>query len=298
MEPLILNPIYKEKVWGDSELLKQFYNITKKQNIGEYWNFTFNNDYISRFKNCNYDIKDMLLNKNICKKFFGDEFSTNNPFPFLIKTLFINDIISLQVHPNDKFAKMYENSLGKDEVWYVLYADENSYANIGLKYNINKKQIRKLVEENKIMNYLNKVKIKTGDIINIPAGTLHSVSGKAIIYEVQQNSNITYRLYDYHNRKLEIEKALKVLKNKSVIVKNKKSGRLIKTRNFTIDRVNIYGRKEIKVNGKFEIITVIEGDGTLVYSKSIKIHKGMTLLIPVDLKRYIILGNISILITY
>lgn len=298
MEPLIINPIYKEKIWGSKELLQDFYNVSEKEKIGESWNFALNDDDISTFRDFDMNIKNILSNENVSKKYLGNKIFKNKQIPFLIKTLFVNDRISLQVHPNNKFARKYENSLGKNEVWYVLYADDNSYAHIGFKWNIGKERVKKLLEENKIMNYLKKIKVKTGDIIRIPAGTVHDISGKVILYEIQQNSNITYRLKDWHGRELDIDKALKVLKYKNATVKNKRSGRLIKTKNFALDRINISGEKEIRSKGKMEVITVIEGEGTLISNKNIKLHKGMTILIPADLKRYTILGNISMLITH
>ena len=298
MEPLIINPIYKEKIWGSNEFFRGFYNVTEKGKIGESWNFALNNNDISTFQDFNMNIKEILLNKNMCKKVFGNRFRRNKEIPFLIKTLFINDRISLQVHPNNKFAKKYENDFGKDEVWYVLYADDNSYAHIGFKWNISKTRIRQLIKENKIMNYLNKIKLNTGDVINIPAGMVHSISGKVILYEVQQNSDITYRIYDWYGRNLAIDKALKVIKNKKVIVKHKKNGRLVKTRDFMLGKVNITDKKEINTRSKMQVITVIDGEGTLVCRKDTKLHKGMTILIPSELKKYTIIGNISLLITY
>lgn len=298
MEPLIINPIYKEKIWGSNELIQDFYSANEKEKIGESWNFALNDDDMSTIQDFDMNIKNILSNEKVCKKYFGNKISKNKKIPFLIKTLFVDDKISLRVHPNNKFAKKYENCSGKSEVWYVLYADDNAYAHIGLKWNIDKKRLKKLLEENKIMDYLKKIKVKTGDIINIPAGTVHTVSGKVILYEVQQNSDITYRLHDWNGRKLDIDKALKVLKQKNATVKNKTRGRLIKTKYFTLDRINISGKKKIKTKGKMEVITVIEGEGTLISNKNIKLHKGMTILIPADLKRYTILGNISMLITH
>lgn len=297
MEPLILNPIYKEKVWGSNELLQKFNKTLEKGKIGESWNFVLDDNNSSKFQDLKGDIKELFLNQSICRKVFGSKVSKTKHIPFLIKTLFVNDRISLQVHPNNRFAQINENELGKNEVWYILYADEDSYVNIGFKYPMNKRKIKKLLEKNEIMHYVKKIKVRAGDIINIPAGTVHSVFGKAIIYEVQQNSNITYRLYDWHERNLEIEKALKVIKNKNVIVRTKMSGRLIKTKDFTIERINVFGRKEMKSRNRLQVITIIEGEGSLVTSKDIKLNKGMTILIPAELKKYVILGNISMLIT-
>ena len=156
MEPLIINPIYKEKIWGSNELIQDFYSANEKEKIGESWNFALNDDDMSTIQDFDMNIKNILSNEKVCKKYFGNKISKNKKIPFLIKTLFVDDKISLQVHPNNKFAKKYENCSGKSEVWYVLYADDNAYEHIGLKWNIDKKRLKKLLEENKIMDYLKK----------------------------------------------------------------------------------------------------------------------------------------------
>ena len=148
-----------------------------------------------------------------------------------------------------------------------------------------------------IINYLNKKKIKTGDIINIPAGTIHSVSGKAVLYEIQQNSNTTYRICDSNKRDLNIEKAVNAFKNNYIKARHKENGTLIKTKYFKLKKIKIINKKQFKTYGKFAVITVINGVGNIISDQNIKIQKGMTILIPACLSSYIISGNLELLIT-
>lgn len=289
MKPLILNPIYKEKTWGKNKFL----GIKKECRIGESWELFFYQNNVSNFKNSQLNMKDIFINKKV----LGSKYIRYKTFPFFIKTLFIDGEISLQVHPNNKFAKRYEDDLGKNEVWYILYADKDTYANIGLKKSLSKKQLEETIRNGKIINYLKKVKIKAGDIINIPAGTIHSISGKAIIYEVQQNSNVTYRIKDNNGRNLDTEKAISVFKNNNIKIKNKEKGRLIRTKYFKISKVKIANQQKFKTNGKFAIITVVTGEGKIIANQEIKIKKGMTILIPASLGKYTISGNLEILVT-
>jgi len=297
MKPLILNPIYKEKPWGKNEFLQQVKGIKKDYKIGESWEVFVNQNNECSFENSNMNMNYILMNKKVCKKVLGNKYTRYKTFPFFIKTLFIDGEISLQVHPNNKFAKKYENDLGKDEVWYILYADENTYVNIGLRKSLSKKELEKNIRNGEIIKYLRKVKIKAGDIINIPAGTIHSILGKAIIYEVQQNSNITYRIHDNNGRNLDIEKAIHVFKNNSIKIRNREDGRLIKTKHFKINKLKITNQQKFKTNRKFTIITVVAGEGKIISKQEIKIKRGMTILIPAALGSYTILGNLDILET-
>ena len=297
MEPLVLKPIYKEKPWGSKKILKQVKGESREEKIGESWEIALDENNINNFENINLNMKDIFLDKKMRKNIFGKKYINYEKLPILIKTLFIDGKLSLQIHPNNKFAKKNENDLGKNETWYVLYADENTYVNIGLKKKISKKKLENLIKENKIANYLKKVKIKPGDIINILPGTIHSVCGKAVLYEVQQNSNVTYRIYDSNGRKLDIEKAINVFKNNNINVKNKKQGILIKNKYYKLKRIKIIGKQKLKTHGSFAVIKVLEGNGKIISNKNTEINKGMTILIPASLKNYIISGNVDLLIT-
>ncbi len=297
MGPLIIKPIYLEKPWGNSLLLYKFKEMYTDSNVGEVIEFVLDENNKSNILNKDINMDTILKDKKLCKRIFGKSFFLYKNFPILIKTLFINGEISLQVHPDNRYARKHEKSFGKNEMWYVLYADENTYAKIGLKCKLNKNALKKIIDEEDITKYLKVVKIKSGDIINIPAGTIHSVTGKAILYEVQQNSNITYRIKDNNNRNLHIEKAIAAFKNNYINVKHKEVGTLIKNNFFKVKKVNIYGKKKIKTFNKCTIITVANGMGKIISASNIEIRKGMTLLIPAYINSYSIEGNLELLLT-
>lgn len=297
MDPLILKPIYKEKKWGSNKLLEQVKNKSQIGNIGEIWEVALDETNISSFENFEMNMKDIFTNTKLCRAVLGNRYINCKKFPLIIKTLLVNGETSIQVHPDNKFAKKNENALGKYETWYVLYANQNAYVNIGLNSRLKKKQLEEALRTNRIMFYLKRTKIKEGDIINIPSGTIHSIVGKAILYEVQQNSNITYRLYDSGKRKLEIEKGINAFKNHKVKVRNKSTGILTKNRYYKIKKIKIARKKKFKTYGKFEIITIIKGTGQIISKQTINLNKGMTLLIPASVSSYIIAGNIEIIIT-
>ena len=143
-----------------------------------------------------------------------------------------------------------------------------------------------------LQQYLNKIKIHKGDIIHIPSGTVHSVSGYAELYEVQRNCNITYRVYDKFNRKLDIERAVQNFKNNSIKIKNKQAGVLIKNKYYILERLNNIENKIIETKTKSIFLTIISGIGRIITKEDIiDIKQGMTLLIPAKLRKIKIMGK-------
>ncbi len=174
-----LNPYYEKKIWG-----------YEKWCLSTYDN-----------KNSKVAHNDEELEKYIGKK-----------LNILIKIIKANDNLSVQIHPDNDYARKHENESGKNECWYILDAQDNSSIVCGVKEGLDRNKINQCIKENKLVENLLIIPIKKSDIINIPAGTVHSLSGGIKVLEIQQNSDITYRLYDYNRgRKLDIEKALDVI---------------------------------------------------------------------------------------
>lgn len=298
MEPLILKQIYKEKPWGSKKLPTKFKGIEVNNRIGEIWEVALVNDNISEFENTTINLKEIFNNITMRRQILGEKYVDCEKFPILLKTLFIQGEISLQVHPDNRVARKYENDFGKNEAWYVLYADKNSYASLGLKDKISKKELYKYIADGTIVKHLKRIKIETGDVISIPAGTIHSISGNVVLYEIQQNSNITYRVHDKNGRSLDIEKAIIAFKNNSIKIKNQTEGLLLNTKYFKVKKLKITKSKNLKTYGKFSVITVIEGDGCITSKQQLRVKKGMTILIPANLNSYRISGNLDVLIAY
>jgi len=201
--PLKFNPILKPIIWGGSEI-RSFKNIEPKQNgIGESWEISGVRNNVSVVSNGELigktleevleNKKETLVGKKVYEKF-------GNTFPLLIKFIDARENLSIQVHPDDELAKKRHNSLGKTEMWYVVNAEPNAFLYAGFEKNITPDEYAKTVENNTFIDTLKKYDVKTGDAFFLPAGTVHAIGAGCFIAEIQQTSDIAYRIYDY-NRK-------------------------------------------------------------------------------------------------
>jgi mannose-6-phosphate isomerase len=201
--PLKFNPILKSIIWGGSEICT-FKNIEPKQdNIGESWEISGVKDNVSIISNGELagksldevlaESKEALVGKKVYEQ-FGDT------FPLLIKFIDARDNLSIQVHPDDELAKTRHDSFGKTEMWYVVNAAPNAFLYSGFEKNITQDEYIKTVENNTFTDTLKKYNVKTGDVFFLPAGRVHAIGAGCFIAEIQQTSDITYRIYDY-NRK-------------------------------------------------------------------------------------------------
>lgn len=210
---LKLQPVFKEKVWGGNKI-HNFYNYDCPNHTGEAWG-------ISGHKNGSSTIIDgpykglslrRLFKEN--KDLFGNY--PSDEFPILIKIIDATDDLSIQVHPDDTYAKKYENSLGKTECWHILDVDPDTHIIIGHKAK-SKKDFLKAMTDNLLESILNRFVIHEGDEFNINAGTIHAICKGTLLLEIQQSSDVTYRLFDYNRlsngqlRDLHIEKAMDVI---------------------------------------------------------------------------------------
>ncbi len=202
--PLKFKPILKERIWGGRKLdtiLNK--NLGEKENIGESWEISGVSHNISIVQNG--FLKNNSLNELI-EVYMGDLVGEKvfqkhgKEFPLLIKFIDAQDDLSIQVHPDDKIAAKLHNSNGKTEMWYVLQADDGSKLINGFKKDIDKQEYIKAVENNTIEDLLAKHPVKSGDVFFMPAGRVHAIGAGIMIAEIQQTSDITYRIYDYNRR--------------------------------------------------------------------------------------------------
>jgi len=138
-------------------------------------------------------------------------FPVSEQFPLLVKFLFTSERLSIQVHPDDDFAAIHENSRGKTEMWHILHADDGATIALGVTRPMSKEELHSAILDGSIVELLNWVPVQPGDTLFAPAGTIHAIGHGVVLCEIQQNSNVTYRLYDYgRDRELHIDKGLKV----------------------------------------------------------------------------------------
>ena len=227
-----LNPFFSEKVWGY-----------------EKWNLSTHRNGCSTIDASGENLHDYL----------------NEDLPILIKIIKAEDSLSVQVHPDDQFANTHENDNGKTECWYILEAEEGASLICGLKSGLDKDQLANILADNQIEDYLESVQVKAGDMIYIPAGTVHAIQGGIKLLEVQQSSDVTYRIYDWgRDREIHIEKGLQVIDYAGVHSGGKiENFTKLETPYFNVEKVVINGTYENQVLDGFQTITVTKGTGTI-----------------------------------
>lgn len=199
--PIKFSPILKEKVWGGYKLKTFLGKQTLLNNIGESWEISGVENNVSVVQNGplkGNSLSDLITKYKadfLGKKVF-EAFGTQ--FPLLFKFIDAKEILSVQLHPNDVLAKKRHNSFGKTEMWYIIQADENAELILGFSQKIEKKTFLNAIEDKKIQQFLHKEKVKPGDAFLIAPGFVHAIGAGVLLAEIQQTSDVTYRIYDWN----------------------------------------------------------------------------------------------------
>jgi mannose-6-phosphate isomerase len=311
--PLLFEPIFKERIWGGAKLKEVLNKSFNGQQIGESWELSTVENDISVV--ANGEFKGLNLNQLIEKyptevlgiksiQYFG------NNFPLLFKFIDAKEDLSIQVHPNDALAKERHNSFGKTEMWYVMQADEKARLVVGFKDKTNRKEYQKHLENNTLVAVLNETPVKEGDAFFLETGTVHAIGGGVLIAEIQQTSDITYRLYDWDRvdangvgRELHTDFALDAINFEPTNTKlnydaaKNKSVNLVECPFFKTNILQIsekYNWKKTKES--FTVFMCTEGSFTIsmLHFQS-EFRKGDTLLIPAIIDDFEIFGDASLL---
>lgn len=309
MYPIKFENLYYEKIWGGRDF-ETFRNNLPDGEIGESWDIACHPNGTGIV--ANGELKGIKFDELINR--FGHDLVGNKvtleKFPLLIKLINSKEKLSVQVHPGDEYAAKYEGDYGKTEAWYVMDAKPGASLIVGTK-NCTKEEFEEAIKNNKVEEYLNKIEVKKGDSFLINSGLVHAICEGVVIAEIQQNSDVTYRVYDYGRpREIHVKKALDVinfdlqcenLSEKEEIEHDGYSQSLLcKNEYFGIEKISItkeYNDESDK--DKFDMYTCVEGEGVIEgrdYSEVIK--KGDSFLIPSTLGAYKIKGNIKVLKSY
>jgi mannose-6-phosphate isomerase len=216
--PLLLQPQFHERVWGARDLAPFYTREVTGNPIGEAW-LTGDQCAVANGPLAGRTLAD--LSREFGAELLGDAAKTAAiqeaaRFPLLIKFLFPKDKLSVQVHPDDEGAARVGQPCGKTECWYVLQAGPGAQIGLGLKPGTTKAEVERAIRETRLEHLLNWIDVHEGDMIYVDAGTVHAIGGGAVIVETQQNSDTTYRLYDYGRpRELHIEDALRATKEQT-----------------------------------------------------------------------------------
>jgi mannose-6-phosphate isomerase len=311
--PLQFEPILKDRIWG-GEKLKTVLNKPITSNItGESWELSTVEGDVSVVANGELKGKSLteLINESP-NEILGTKVYERfgNQFPLLFKYLDAREDLSIQVHPNDKLAKERHNSFGKTEMWYVMQADQDARIIVGFKEDSSKEEYLENLNNKTLVSILDDVKAKAGDVFFLETGTVHAIGTGLVVAEIQQTSDITYRLYDFdrvdaqgNKRELHVDLALDAI-NYNKVDTHKKYEREVNQSNvvvdcpyFTTNFIPLDGKIDANKNGEtFTVYMCIEGSFEIRYGNvTYQYKKGDTVLIPADIRSYVLEGSASIL---
>ena len=310
--PLKFKKVLIPKVWGGRNLNKKLgIELPDDRNFGESWEVSSHKNGMSEVENGYLSGRQLQsLLEEFKSELVVEEIYTKygNRFPLLIKYLDVNDRLSIQVHPSDEYALKNHNELGKCESWFIMYASDDAKLIMGMKKGVDKDLFIQKTKNNDFEDLFNVVSVKTGDIIDVIPGSVHaSLEGSVIFAEIQENSDITYRIYDFDRlengkkRELHLDRAAEVIDFNlipEVRDTNFKSDEVRKN----ISNTDFYSIDRIKISDQFEdeyrnmlIYSILEGEASIEYlDGSLKVKKGETVLIPANVKVKV-KGNLELL---
>lgn len=315
--PLLFQPEFKERVWG-GRALEQFGLNIPEGHIGEGWMIADHPNGTTSVVNGELaglgldQVREQLGSEWFGKKGFSE---VNGRFPLLIKLLDCNDDLSVQVHPTDDYEGLPKGELGKTEMWYVLDAKPDAKIIYGLKEGITREDLRHALESGKVMDSLQEVPVKAGDTFYIPAGTVHALCAGVVVAEIQQNSDTTYRIYDYNRpgldgkpRELHIEDSLNVTAYEgsgatTMSTEGAVAGewlQLAKSPYFIVEKGIVDGPWSLTTTeDSFTILVMCDGEGTLKWDGGSQAYtSGQCFLLPANLGAYTLEGNSTVLRSY
>ncbi len=301
-----LKPAFKDYLWGGTRLRDEYGLQCDLNPIAEGWMLSCHKDGNSIIENGEY--AGLTLRQAIEKSdgaIIGTDAKEFADFPILIKLIDAKQNLSIQVHPNDDYALQHEHEFGKTEMWYVVDCEEGAYLYYGFKEPITKEQFKAAIDNNTLTDVLNKVTVTKGDCFFIEAGTVHAIGAGLLIAEIQQNSNTTYRVYDYGRvgadgkpRALHTEKALDVTVTAPPTApvlhdSDSVTSTLAECKYFTVKKHKIAGNIELSVDDRsFSSLLCVEGCATV---GDVEIKAGECVFIPANYGSVIVSGNATLL---
>ena len=270
MKNLKLIPECKDNIWGGTKLKEKYGKISSAEIVAETWELSYHKDGPSRLEDGS------LITESLTKEELGTNCDGFSFFPTLVKLIDARQDLSVQVHPSDAYALKNENSFGKTEMWYIVEAEEGAGIYLGFKNTVTAEEFEEAIKANTLTDLLNFYEVKAGDCYFIPSGTIHAIGAGCLICEIQQNSNLTYRVYDYgrkdkngKERELHVEKA-KLVTNLAAYTAtplgfSTKHGELLGlSKYFTVTKITVNGAKTVDMDkSTFKAFTCVDGEGTL-----------------------------------
>lgn len=288
---LFLNPVFKHNIWGGTRLREEFGYPVEGDDIGECWGIAAHPNGDCTVKGGSFEGEKLSTLWKEQPELFGGK--TSETFPLLIKIIDAKEDLSIQVHPDDAYAKVNENgSLGKTECWYILDCKEDATLVIGHNART-KEELKEMIEGGRWSDFIRQIPVKKGDFIQIDPGTVHAIKGGILLLETQQNSDITYRVYDYDRlsggkpRELHIQKSIDVIQVPAKSVEDSVLHTVGEPENqwkllyacgyYQVFHLAVNGSVRVEQEAPFYLMSVVNGEGTL---NGTSLHKGDHFLVP------------------
>lgn len=313
--PMKLIPYVSETVWGGRRLIDEYNVKTDKKNAAEAWVLSCRKTRESRISNGEFAGRPLSELADENPEIRGKNAEKYEEFPVLIKFIDAADDLSVQVHPTREYCKKKGEGQGKTECWYIADRAEDAKLLLGFKEKITAEKFRKSIENGNLTDYAEYVKVEKGDFFFIPAGTMHAICKGILLVEIQENSDTTYRIYDYNRpgidgkpRELRVSDAVAVTKTEKYsqpeFCKGKSfdvDGRrvLADLPLFKVAKLDVLGESQGEADGKsFVSLVVISGNGFLNWGGgSLSLQKGDSVFIPAGLGKYRLAGSLEIIET-
>ena len=315
--PMLLEPAGKDYLWGGSRLKTEYGKNLPLDPLAETWECSAHPDGTSRI--ASGPLKGRSLSDVLEEhpEWMGTKVPGGAGFPVLVKLIDAKQDLSVQVHPDEEFARLHEGDNGKTEMWYVLEAEPGASLACGFSHEVTEQKVRRAVEKGTLSRYLNRTPVHKGDVFYIPPGTVHAIGAGLVIAEIQRSSNVTYRVYDYDRvdrngkkRDLHIDKALQVMNRGTGMDLRQKPRKvsyypgcsreiLCRCRYFETERITVnLGFAFSVTDASFQVLLCTEGEGgisTDELTRPLRFHKGECFFLPAGTGRCHVIGTCGLL---
>lgn len=317
MEILRLQPAGKDYLWGGTRLRDEYGKKIDLTPLAETWECSVHPDGPSIVVNGQYKGKTLAEVLQLHPEYLGRKVE-NGKLPILVKFIDAKKDLSVQVHPDDKYARKYEHQNGKTEMWYVIDADDSDCLIYGFRHKVTEAILRNAVKTGTLDKHLQKVPVHKGDVFYVPAGTVHGIGAGILVAEIQESSNVTYRVYDYDRvdkngkkRELHFNKAVQVM-NMDVAPDVRQKPRIVKyypgcsrellcrCKYFEVERIQVTKAFSFSVlDESFQVIMCLEGEGQIETMdesmKPVRFIKGRTMFLPAGIGKCLVVGDATVL---
>ncbi len=318
MEFMKLMPVGKDYLWGGTRLREEYDKHIDMTPLAETWECSIHPDGQSVIQGGMFKGQTLARVLEEHPEYLGSKVGDTKELPVLIKFIDAEKDLSVQVHPDDDYARTYEGDNGKSEMWYVVDAKEDASLIYGFEHRVTKEKLKRSIIDGSLDKYLHKVKIKKGETYYVPAGTVHGIGAGALIAEIQESSNVTYRVYDYdrvdkhgQKRELHFEKAAEVMKmTPSPDVRSKPKlihyypgcarELLCRSKYFEVEHIDCTMAFGFSVKEEsFQVLLCLDGEGQIGKSEEgyrpVRFRKGDCIFIPAGMGRCAVIGKTELL---